>query len=123
MNYYKVVESALPKNPQDIDLVRFSEQSRIASIASKSAPIYAANHNPSTEHHTEFLTFLDLIDFPGADATNERTELRDKALRVFEKNTHECDLMTFVIGTSSGSHNLGQQIKYRMGSLGFKMIF
>jgi len=95
------VQPGVPSAPGQRSLKSLAQQSRIGIIGSESALI-SSKYGPR-----RFLSSLDLIDFPGADATNGRRELIHKASRVFEHNTHECDLLLIVIKPDPDALNLG----------------
>ena len=102
----KVVQSKKPTLPNELTLEELAQKTRMAVISSESALL-----NAPEQSSLSLLNFFDLVDFPGADAVNARAEVRDKAQRVFESNTHECDMMLFVISTGLNGPNLGAQIK------------
>lgn len=108
-NESTVIQSKRPKSPSEKTLQEIAERSRLAVIPSASTHLKQTDDQIQSE--LVFLDFLDLVDFPGADAVNARAEVKDKAQSVFEANTHECDLMLFVIAPDAGSQNLGAQIK------------
>ena len=106
----KVILSKRPKQPKDESLKHLAARTRLAVISSESKEI-GWEEIDGLDTNLFLLNFLDLIDFPGADAINARAEVKDKAQKVFESNTHECDMMLLVISPDGGGHNLGHQIK------------
>ena len=100
---YKVVKNSSDHGGETLS--ELAKNSRIAIIGTKSATVTFDQEEQSV------LRSLDIVDSPGADATNGRSDIVDKANKVFEHNTHESDILMLVIKPEADSLNLGKNIQ------------